>query len=329
MTFHTELTLWHPVCRSDHLLAGQLHATQLLDERIVLWRDAAGVAQVWADRCPHRGSALSLGCIQDNTLHCAYHGWQFASGGQCVKIPADPSFVPITQKAQVFQSHEAYGMVWACLQPSPHSVPPFPEFAHGHLNKVHCGPYDVATSAPRIVENFLDMAHFAYVHGGILGDMAHTAVPNYDVSTIDDARGTGILASRCMAWQPKSNASIATGSMVEYSYRVVHPYGSILTKLPAAQSGFDEAIALLVLPLSEESARVWFILAMSDFTSGEAALRAFQDTIFAQDKPIVESQQPKRLPLDPRAEMHTVADKMSAAYRRYLQQQGIRFGCLP
>ena len=32
------------------------------------------------------------------------------------------------------------------------------------LRKVNCGPYDVATSAPRIVENFLDMAHFGYVH---------------------------------------------------------------------------------------------------------------------------------------------------------------------
>jgi phenylpropionate dioxygenase-like ring-hydroxylating dioxygenase large terminal subunit len=324
-----ERTLWHPVCRSDHLPAGQLQGTHLLGERIVLWRDAAGAAQVWADRCPHRGSALSLGCIKENTLHCAYHGWQFAPSGQCVKIPADPEFIPITQKAQVFHSQEAYGMVWACLDAPASPVPPFPEFAHSHLNKVHCGPYEVATSAPRIVENFLDMAHFGYVHTGILGDLAHTAVPAYEVSEINDARGTGILASRCMAWQPKSNASIATGSMVEYSYRVVHPYGSILTKVPAAQNGFDEAIALLVLPLTEETSRAWFVLAMTDFSSSDDALRHFQDTIFAQDKPIIESQWPKRLPLDPRAEMHTVADKMSAAYRRWLQQQGVAFGCMP
>ena len=51
-----------------------------------------------------------------------------------------------------------------------------------------------------------------------------------------------------------------------------------------------------------------------------------QHTIFMQDKPVLESQFPKRLPLDLRAELHTAADKASSAYRRHLKMLGITFG---
>ena len=44
-----------------------------------------------------------------------------------------------------------------------------------------CGPYEVETSAPRIVENFLDMSHFGFVHEGWLGDRAHLAQPTYEL----------------------------------------------------------------------------------------------------------------------------------------------------
>jgi phenylpropionate dioxygenase-like ring-hydroxylating dioxygenase large terminal subunit len=71
---------------------------------------------------------------------------------------------------------------------------------------------------------------------------------------------------------------------------------------------------------------VWFRLATADFARDDAALRAFQHTIFLQDKPVLESQQPKRLPLDLRAELHTAADKASSFYRRHLLARGITFG---
>jgi len=41
--------------------------------------------------------------------------------------------------------------------------------------------------------------------------------------------------------------------------------------------------------------------------------------MFDEDIPIFESQRPQRIPLNPAAEMHQRADKLSAAYRQYLQ----------
>ena len=78
--------------------------------------------------------------------------------------------------------------------------------------------------------------------------------------------------------------------------------------------------------MEHDRCRVWFRFATSDFAGDEASVRAFQDTIFLQDKPVLESQSPRRLPLDLRAELHTVADKASSLYRRQLKMRGITFG---
>ena len=67
---------------------------------------------------------------------------------------------------------------------------------------------------------------------------------------------------------------------------------------------------------------------MNDFESPDARLIDFQNTIFGQDQPVLESQRPKRLPLAPDAEVHSAADRMSAAYRRFLLGAGIQWGVI-
>jgi hypothetical protein len=44
-----------------------------------------------------------------------------------------------------------------------------------------------------------------------------------------------------------------------------------------------------------------------------------------QDRPVLESQRPRRLPLTG-GEVHSAADRSAAAYRRYLKGLGITFG---
>ncbi|MDE0456748.1 MAG: hypothetical protein OXI15_05600 [Chromatiales bacterium] len=48
--------------------------------------------------------------------------------------------------------------------------------------------------------------------------------------------------------------------------------------------------------------------------------------IFSQDKPILENQLPKCLPLDPRAEIPARSDASSLAYRRWLTARGVTYG---
>lgn len=327
-----EKTLWHPVLASADLAVTPVPVS-LLGTELVLWKDAQGGAHAWADRCPHRGAKFSLGRVVGDRLECGYHGWQFAPSGQCSLVPALPSFQsPASHCAQVHELQQAYGLLWVRLEKSDSVIPEFAAESDVRLRKVNCGPYFVQTSAPRIVENFLDMSHFGFVHEGWLGDREHVAMLDYEVKKT----ATGILATNCQAWQPRSNLHSTTGSMVEYTYEVNAPFTCILTKAPEDLSTlgdslkqkdqFRESIALFVCPITPETSRVWIRMAMTDFESPDSALQSFQNTIFGQDQPVLESQSPKRLPLDLRAELHTVADKASSAYRRYLAETGITFG---
>jgi phenylpropionate dioxygenase-like ring-hydroxylating dioxygenase large terminal subunit len=341
---------WHPVASINAVGATPL-AVRLLDQELVLWRDQADAVHAFADQCPHRGARLSLGRVIESRLECAYHGWQFDAQAQCRVIPATPELSPSPSlKACHYPTRLAYDLIWVQMGPIKRQgaghlqsgstplpteesenirgieLPLFAAENDRRLRKTSCGPYWVDTSAPRIVENFLDMAHFGYVHEHWLGDRAHTSQSPYKVKVTD----TGLLSTQCFAWQPKSSLHATGGSMVEYTYEVVSPYCAVLTKLPeptqVAIADFKESIALFVCPVEPERSLVWFRLAMNDFVSPDQDLQSFQDTIFSQDKPILESQTPKRLPLDPKGEMHSAADKASVAYRRYLKRLGIQFG---
>lgn len=322
---------WHPVAASAALQPGAMQPARLLGEEIVVWRSADGAVHAWDDRCPHRGARLSLGAIAGDRLVCGYHGWQFDSAGVCRLQPAHPYDTPPRAAcARTFQAREAYGLVWACVGAPALALPPFPEQAEGRLRTVLCGPYPVHACGPRIIENFLDMAHFPFIHNGILGDPRYTEVPDYQVGPYDDglaAQGMeGVIATGCRAYQPQANLMASDGSMVEYTYRVVRPLTAILTKLPEKQGGLVEAISLFVQPLDEEHHHAWIVLAMNNDTASDDELRAFQDRIFLQDLEILESQRPRKIPLEPGVEVPQRADRLSAAYRRMLKRVGLRYG---
>ena len=313
--------LWHPVMAAD-ALAGVPVPVRVLATDLVLWRDDAGTARAFDDRCPHRGTRLSLGRVQQGRLECPYHGWQFDGSGRCVHVPAEPAFQPSASQSACGRAvQEAHAMLWVRLGGAPEPVPVAPALPELPSRRLVCGPYDVRTSAPRVVENFLDTAHFPFVHPASLGDRAHAQVPPYEV--LHDPHGRPGVANY-RAWQPHSSAAAAQGGWVDYRYQVLGPYSAVLEKQPAAGS-LREAYALWVCPVEAQASRVWFTLWTSEGSLSDDALRNFQEAVFLQDRAVLESQQPRELPLDSR-EAPGPADRLSTAYRRYLRRQGITFG---
>lgn len=313
----------HPVLDAPALGDAPV-AVRVLGDEFVIWRDAAGVPRAAPDRCPHRGTRLSLGRVCEGQIECPYHGWRFDGAGRCVAIPALPGFAPTASHGlSTIEVVEMHGLLWLKLDAAA-TLPRFEAEDDPKLRKLNVGPYDVAASAPRIVENFLDLAHFGFVHEGWLGDRAHAQLADYRV----EPTATGLVASGCRAWQPKSNRLSSEGSWVDYRYEVTSPWSAVLTKLPERQGGYRDEIGLFVCPVDEEASRVWFRMALIDFDSSDDEIRAFQHTIFTQDQPVLESQRPKRLPLSS-GEVHCAADRSSAAYRRFLRETGLTFGVLP
>ena len=213
---------------------------------------------------------------------------------------------------------DAHGLVWADLGGAQVAPPALEALAPRRLIY---GPFDVATSAPRAVENFLDTSHFAFVHEGWLGDLAHPEVPHHEVTHTADGRP---VIERYRAWQPRASASADGGAWVEYRYEVLNPYAALLTKRGEG-TGPEDSYVIWACPTEPESCRLWFAQYTPDTPSSDVALRDFQVAIFAQDQPVLESQRPRRLPLSG-GEAMSAADRLSAAYRRYLGDCEITFG---
>ncbi len=222
---------------------------------------------------------------------------------------------------------ERYGFVWTSFGLPPDELFPIPEFAEPDRFNICAGSIGVNVSAPRAIENFLDMGHFPYVHTDILGAEPHTEVKEYDVE-ISYERDE-IVATRCRFFQPMAALSATAGQEVEYIYRVPHPYCSVLYKSCPADDTRLDVIAIFCQPTSEETIRAHLLLSMIDEVNTLAGMRRFQQTIFGQDKPILENQYPKKLPLDPRAETPIRADKSAIAYRRWLSAKGVDYGVIP
>ncbi len=310
---------WHVVCRSSDLQEGQLSKARLLGEDIVIWR-LGGKANAWQDLCVHRGSRLSLGRLKDGLLTCAYHGWTYDGAGQCVRFPAHPDQrPPTTAHVKTYRANEAYGLVWACLGEPSKGVPTFHEWDDRSYRKIACGPYTYNASATRAVENFLDVAHFPFVHGGLLGDEAHAEIEDYQVESSID----GVTARNVRVWQPDPDGT-GKGKMVNYTYKVLRPFTAYFMK--STDEG-NFAIQLNVTPVDETRCVGWMCIALNyaaDVPEGE--LRSYQDRITGQDVPIVESQRPELLPLDLQAELHLRSDRIAVAYRKWLRKLGLSFG---
>lgn len=312
---------WFPVCRASAVAEGGVYAARLLGEDLVIWRQA-GAVMAWRDLCIHRGARLSLGKVNARGLACPYHGWTYNQTGRCIHIPAHPEQIP-PAKAQAlpYRAVERYGLIWVSLGEPAHDLPAFPEADLPGYQFVLCGPFGpVHAGAPRIIENFLDVTHFPFVHGGILGDEGQPEISDYTV----EVGPTGLVANDVAVYQPDPYGT-GEGDTVTYTYRVFRPLTAYLAK--ATPRGTRMAILFPLTPHDETVTSAWFYLAMSlEAGLTDAEINAFNSNILAQDVPIVESQRPELLPLDLQAELHLRSDRSALAYRRWLGELGVRMG---
>jgi phenylpropionate dioxygenase-like ring-hydroxylating dioxygenase large terminal subunit len=218
---------------------------------------------------------------------------------------------------------ERYGHVWLSLG-APGPLFAIPEADQPGRRFVDCGVVRVRCSPLRAVENFLDIAHFPFVHTDILGAEPHTEVERYEVQIRDEV--DEVWATKVKFFQPQAAKSAEGGIVTEYMYRVPHPTCAVLYKTSPPRPGEWDVIAIFVQPVSEDVCDVWPWMALFDDDTAQADLIQFQQLIFLQDRSILENQIPTRLPLDPGLEIPTRADLTSVAYRRWLKRKGLTYG---
>lgn len=313
---------WHPVATLAEVRAAAPHPLPvvLLGRRLAVALllpptssgDRSAPVVAMRDRCPHRSTRLSVGWVEADGIRCAYHGWRFGIGGRCSEIPAMPDGpIPARACVDAYDADIAHGLVWVRLDPSAGTtIAPNPAYDDATLKVVAGTPYTWPTSAPRRVENFVDLAHFAWVHDGSLGRRDEPVPPIPDVRRED-----GELR---FAFTPP-DMDVQDSALFGYSdYRMPMPLTvDIAFRL---DSGARRRLWMTASPIDAATCRTFWTVGRDDVDGDDEPHLAFQRLVLEEDEPVVCNQDPPELVLEPGFEVSVRTDKVSIEYRRWLRE---------
>ena len=310
---------WHAVARTTDLLDGPL-ARQLLGERIVVWSGPEGRPAAAVDQCPHRQAPLSEGWRRDDgCLVCPYHGWTYGADGRCVLVPSAGEGAPVPPKARLASIHavERYGLIWTCLDEPVAGIPDMPWDDDPRFRRLNNPVEDWATSATRMVDNFLDVSHFPFVHAGSFGGASDPRVHKvelvelsegfygyeYDVVAANLAGGAATTSGQTTATVSRHMSS---GFVLPFACRSTIAY----------DTGLEHILLLLSTPKDDVSSYFTFVVWRNDdFSVPADEVLRLDRMIGAEDKLMLEKV-PGSLPLDATSLVSVQADRASVEWRR-------------
>jgi phenylpropionate dioxygenase-like ring-hydroxylating dioxygenase large terminal subunit len=316
---------WHPAALSCEVgeepvavrLAGQGWALVRID----------GAIRAFADVCPHRRARLSAGSVSDGTLQCMYHGWRFGADGRCVDIPALGDAAQIPARATLHRPAEVTerdGLVW--LAPRPPRAP-LPELEPGGtlggegIATVRLPVLRVEANAAMLIDNFLDEAHLPFVHAATIGGAGPEPIPRADVAR----RGLSFTAVREHTFTNLTDPAVLDGSRPavqqrRMTYRYQAPLAATLL-LEFLDADSWQYLTFVVAPEDERTCVVYQTVTGPGLADPEQADSAakYEMTIFEEDLDLQRrALSGLEFPLDPAAELHTRADRVSVEFRRVL-----------
>ena len=316
---------WHGVAYSRDVGRAP-HRTELLGEQLVIWRDSGGAPHAFRDVCIHRGTALSLGSVAGDEIVCAYHGWRYAADGRCTAIPQleDPTRVPAKARVAAYRCQERYGLVWVGLDKPRWPIPELPELESPGWKTVLCGPYAWHSEASRQIENFTDLAHFPFVHPGLLGDPSRVLVVPPEVRTDGHVLHYqfGRPEARSTSEYPLFPNETREQSIRHTRYELRLPY-TIVVHMD--WGGREKLLYLFVSqPVAADRCRGYCLIGQNyNLDQPDRVFQEFEDVIFGQDSRVVESQRPEQVPFDLSEELHLKFDAVAVAYRRAMNDLGL------
>lgn len=120
---------WQPAALVDELKGNRpIKPVRLFGEDLVIFKDDTGRYGLVGRHCPHRGTDLAFGRLENGGLRCAFHGWLFDVNGKCLETPAEPdnSNLCANIKQKAYPVVEKSGILFAYLGEG--EPPAFPHF---------------------------------------------------------------------------------------------------------------------------------------------------------------------------------------------------------
>ncbi|MBO9379898.1 Rieske 2Fe-2S domain-containing protein [Sphingomonas histidinilytica] len=200
---------WYPVAWGDEIADGFL-ARKVLGRELALFRDGQGQPRAIANRCPHRFAPLSLGKRIGDAIQCPYHGLHFGADGRCVHNPHGDGSVPDVA-TPAFPARERHKLIWVWMGEAALATDDIGDGEYAYLDAIDLsvlprGYMPLACDYRLVIDNLMDPAHTAILHGTTLASEALTrAVPRVWRD------GDGI---RVESWAPAGKPSFLFGEFL-------------------------------------------------------------------------------------------------------------------
>jgi vanillate O-demethylase monooxygenase subunit len=312
---------WHVVAQSADV-GRDPRAVRLLGEDWVLAR-LGGQLVAFPDRCPHRRAPLSAGRVDGAGLRCGYHGWCFDSRGACADIPsigAGGHLPPAARLAPAAGVAERDGFVFVAPEPPITAILEVPAAWGAGFQQGYLAPTRARVGAGLMLDNFLDLAHFPFVHTATIGTDDEV---QFDMEIERDAFGMVVRSEH--VFPNREDAGVASGERpllqrrrLTYTYQA--PF-SVSLRIDYVDAGGTNIMSFHVQPEDDATCTLYMLVARNDLDGDADRLAeavSFEEKVVAEDLMVQERYRDLRLPLDLTTEVHVKADRVTVELRRIL-----------
>jgi phenylpropionate dioxygenase-like ring-hydroxylating dioxygenase large terminal subunit len=220
---------------------------------------------------------------------------------------------------------ERWGLVW--LAPRPPLVELFddPDEDDRYVG-AWLPPATTPAPAGVVADNFLDVAHFPFVHAGTFGAGEEKVVSPYEVTDDED----GCRSVQVQWFDNPADPGVATGTRpVRQRRRATYVYRApfqLMLRLEELDAGAVKTILFFAQPETLTSTRIYTKMLLygiggverpgPDVVSREVA---FEEAVLGEDLELQRHMTLTGLPLRPRDELHVRADRLGVALRKHLR----------
>ncbi len=155
---------WQPVYRAQDLGVGRAVPIRIMSENFTLYRGESGRPYMVEFRCAHRGTQLSTGWVEGDSIRCRYHGWRYEGTGQCVEQPGEDESFACKVKIRSYPAQEYLDLIFAYLgEGEPPPLRRFPDFERpgiidaGTIEDWPCNYFNR-------IDNAADAGHVIFTH---------------------------------------------------------------------------------------------------------------------------------------------------------------------
>ena len=266
---------WHCLGRVDEVSRpGDYLTAQVLDEPVLMVRDAGGTLRVLSNLCRHRAMPLAQGKGNTKRFLCPYHAWSYRLDGSLLRAPhmENSGFEPKACALPEFPVFEWNGFVYTCLAEGSAETPdlaalddairPYRPEAY---EVVHTEEEVWACNWKCLVENFMEGYHLSVVHPKTLRGYTPTELARKSVSGPD--------FTSYIAHYPDSIPPRGTGSpdLAPAMRHASHLFAIFPTQVVSISANL--LVSLILRPLDENSVSVRWTMSVYPDDRDETLIR--------------------------------------------------------